>query len=448
MDMAESMAADSRFGLTATPSGADVTDASGVARFTVTVTGDDWQLAVHTQAPTADVSLYAGTGIQGQVTWTGPPQSATAHVVVTPPPPPPPLPPPPAVGAFDVRKVLDEADVQGDRDMSGFEFEVTATDGVPIGRLMTAADGRTPSLDAIAGSYTITEVARPSWATGLGDGGPVTFTLEPDAAPDVREVTYSNRVPAASITTSAQDARDGDRVIDLGVGGATIVDTVSHTGLVPGTEYVVSGELMVRPGGGPSPTVAPAAMTPTGITATTTFVPSEPDGDVAVTFAVPTGSPLLGHDVVVYQQLAVASSGRIVAAHTDPDAVEQTLRFADITPTTTMPDTTIPVTSVPATTVPDTTPSTTPESSAPTSTAATAAPETEAPPTSPLTSTAAAAPPSGPHRPPLARTGSDGTRSKALGGVSLMLLGAGLLLAARRPAVTGSPTPARGVSES
>ncbi len=93
MDMAGALAADTRFGLSTNPHGADVTDAAGVARFDVTVSSAAWELAFHTQAPTADVSLYAGTGVQGQITWSGPPQSTTAHVAGAPPPPPPPPPP-------------------------------------------------------------------------------------------------------------------------------------------------------------------------------------------------------------------------------------------------------------------------------------------------------------------------------------------------------------------
>ena len=86
MDMAGALAADARFGVGANPAGADVTDSGGVARFTVNVIADTWELAFHAQAPTADVSLYSGTGIQGQVTWAGAPQSASVHAAVSPPP--------------------------------------------------------------------------------------------------------------------------------------------------------------------------------------------------------------------------------------------------------------------------------------------------------------------------------------------------------------------------
>ncbi len=63
-DMAGSMAADARFALAANPQGADVTDTAGVARFDVAIPGPAWELAFHTQAPTANVDLYSGTGVQ------------------------------------------------------------------------------------------------------------------------------------------------------------------------------------------------------------------------------------------------------------------------------------------------------------------------------------------------------------------------------------------------
>jgi hypothetical protein len=364
-----------------------------------------------------------------------------------------------------VRKVLDAADVQGDRDMSGFEFDVVAADGTSIGRVVTAVDGRTPSLEAVVGTYTLTEVGRPSWAASLDDGGTVTFALEPDDGADVHEITYTNRVPAASIRTAARDARDGDQVIDLAVGDATIVDTVSHSGLVPGTEYVLSGELMVRPGGDgtaaggshgetivagttatetvASSTVALIEMIPTGIIGSTTFVPSEPDGDVDVEFTVPADSPLVGHVVVVYQQLAVASSGRIVAVHADPDAREQTLRFAHIPPPTTVPPTTGPPPADTTTTDTSSPPTTAPDVAAAPPT--TAPPTTTAPPSTPV-----ARPPSVPSSPPpgLASTGSDATGSTVLGGVVLLLVGVGVLIAARRPRPADSGVAGRRVSAS
>ena len=175
------MAADPRFVLAADPQGADVTDAAGVARFDVTIPGPGWELAFHTQAPTANVDLYSGTGVQGQVTWSGPPQSASVHQAVA----------APVVGRFVVRKNLDALDVQGDRDMSGFVFAVQSG-GSTIATVTTQSDGRTPPIGAGAGDYRIVEVGRPEWATGLLDGGPIDARFDPTggAPPDTVEAEF------------------------------------------------------------------------------------------------------------------------------------------------------------------------------------------------------------------------------------------------------------------
>ncbi len=207
LDMAGSMAADPRFVLAANPQGADVTDTTGVARFHVAIPGPDWELAFHTQAPTANVDLYSGTGVQGQVTWSGPPQSASVHQAVA----------APVVGRFVVRKTLDALDVQGDRDMSGFAFAVQSG-GSTIATVTTKPDGRTPAIVATAGDYRIVEVGRPDWAIGLLDGGPIDIRFDPvgETPPDriEAEFLYTNAVPTPSITTRASDAADGDKFLD------------------------------------------------------------------------------------------------------------------------------------------------------------------------------------------------------------------------------------------
>ncbi len=206
-DMAGSMAVDARFALAANPQSADITDAAGVARFDVTIPGPDWELAFHTQAPTANVDLYSGTGVQGQITWSGPPQSASVHQAIA----------APVTGRFVVRKMLDASDVQGARDMSGFVFTVESA-GSTIATVATLADGRTPAISAGAGDYRITEVGRPEWATGLLDHGPLDVRFDPTGPvpPDTieAEFVYTNNVPTASITTRASDAADGDKFID------------------------------------------------------------------------------------------------------------------------------------------------------------------------------------------------------------------------------------------
>ena len=315
--------------------------------------------------------------------------------------------------------------------MSGFGFELRNGATTSDRQWTTGADGRTPPIEATAGTYTITEVARPAWAAALVDGGPVTFPFEPDRSDQPSDIVYTNAVPPASIATTARDARDRDQLVELDVGDATIVDTVTYTSLVPGTEYVATGELMVLPTTAETPTdtlradqtvasstVPLASVIRSGITGSVSFVPDDPDGSIDVVFAVPADSPLLGHVVVVYQRLSIASSGRVVAVHADPDAAEQTIRFA--APPTPPPP---PITVVP----------TVPTTVAPATTVAVVV-AANPPPASP--------PPASPPPPVrLARTGTDGSRSIAGAGVAVLLFGSGLLLAVR-----GSSTRRRATS--
>jgi LPXTG-motif cell wall-anchored protein len=336
----------------------------------------------------------------------------------------------PEDGVFGVRKVLDADDVQGNRDMSGFEFEVRSAANDVVARLVTGADGHTPLMAAQPGSYTIAEVARPTWAAALVDQGPITFDLAPGVDAEPHVIDYLNVIPDATITTSARDARDGDRLVDLDAGAATIVDSVTHTALLPGTEYVASGELMVRPTDGAD---GDTSMVPTGIIGSITFVPDTPDGTVEVSFDIPADSPLHSHVVVVYQRLSIAASGRVVAVHTDRDAAEQTIRFADVTPTTTTTTTTSTV--APATTAAPSATTTTTAAAAPaTSTSPPPTPSSSPPPPSPAPATSTP--------PALPRTGNSGLQATALAGIVLVVLGLALLatVGRRRPprSTTGS----------
>jgi hypothetical protein len=345
-----------------------------------------------------------------------------------------------------VRKLLDAADVQGSRDMSGFEFDVSDASGTSVGRLTTAADGRTPPIEAEGGTYTIREIARPAWAATLGDDGPVTFFLDPANGVDIREISYTNTVPAATIATSARDGADGDQVIDLHRGDATVIDTVTYAGLVPGTGYVVTGELMVRPDTDDADDAdAGTPMIATGVTGSTSFVPTGPGGSVEVEFDVPADSPLLGHTVVVYEQLAIGLSGRVIATHADPEDPAQTIDLTGSMPATTIPGTTIPASTIPASTIPASTipASTIPASTIPASTipTGTAPPTTVAvtneppasPPTAPATPTTPPVQPSA----TLPRTGAESSRRLAVAALTLMLLGIALV------STTGVPRPTR-----
>jgi LPXTG-motif cell wall-anchored protein len=429
LDMSGRLTMDPRFSVGWNPQGADVTDDAGIARFDVSIAGPEWELAFHTQAPTANVDLYAGSGVQGQVTWSGSPQSASTHQVMTPPPTPPPTEPD---GEFVVRKMLDASDIQGDRDMSGFVFEVragrdasgTAPAGTATSRTaITGPDGRTPPITVTAGEYTIVEVARPSWATGLTDGGPVTFRFDPLAGPGPLEITYRNLVPPVTIATAARDAADGDKYL-APAGHGAIIDTITYTGLVPGARYVARGTLMAKRTRCDEWCLTPFVRTP--FVASKAFVPAGATGTLDVRFEIPADTTeLRGTTVVAFQRIEVEASGRVVAEHVDPTDLGQTVYVpAPEAPSTTVPPTTVPPTTLPPTTVPPTT-----------------GPVT----TSPVEPVPAAPPAGTPSKaigPALPRTGGNGPL--ALVALALVMMGVGLVMTIRRRSSREHPARDRG----
>ncbi|WP_426624594.1 VaFE repeat-containing surface-anchored protein [Leifsonia sp. McL0607] len=117
-----------------------------------------------------------------------------------------------------------------------------------------------------------------------------------------------------TVSTSAADGADGDK--QLAELGGTVVDTVYYTGLIPGREYVVNGELMRKADG-----------TSTGLTASRTFVPTTADGAVDLELVVPAG--YRDTWLVVFE--TVLDCDLVVAEHTDIESEPQTI-FVDHSP--------------------------------------------------------------------------------------------------------------------
>lgn len=135
-------------------------------------------------------------------------------------------------------------------------------------------------------------------------------------------------VPTPAIGTSLVDAADQDHV--LASGGGALIDTVAYLNLTPGVEYTVAGELMNKADG-----------RPTGITGSTTFTPTSPNGSVEVPFTV--SAEFAGEVLVAFEWLSVGSdeTGEPIAAHTDIDDAAQTVAVEEavpVVPTTPTPD--------------------------------------------------------------------------------------------------------------
>ena len=120
------------------------------------------------------------------------------------------------------------------------------------------------------------------------------------------------------IGTTAKDGFDGgsDAVIDP---EASIVDTVSYDGLIPGKEYTVKGTLMVK---GTGEALLDADGNP--VTSEATFTPDHDHGTVDVTFNFD-ASALAGEQVVVFETLY--RNGKEITAHADIEDEGQTVEY-------------------------------------------------------------------------------------------------------------------------
>ena len=129
------------------------------------------------------------------------------------------------------------------------------------------------------------------------------------------------------IQTEAADASDGDHVAQAS-SEVTLSDTVYYENLkTDGTEYTVTGTLMLKSTG-----EALVDADGNAVTASKTFKPKRSSGEVELKFAFD-GSLLAGEDVVAFESLT--SGGVEVAAHTDLDDEGQTVRLVGIGTTAT-----------------------------------------------------------------------------------------------------------------
>ncbi|MFK4788587.1 VaFE repeat-containing surface-anchored protein, partial [Microbacterium sp. ZW T5_56] len=198
------------------------------------------------------------------------------------------------------------------------------------GELMLKGDG---TATGITGTTTFTPTAADGTTTvtftvPVGFGGEVLVAYETlfesadmgtpiaehkdinDAAQTVT-VDTPPTVEEPAIGTSLVDSADSDHV--LGWNGGTVIDTIAYQNLTPGTEYTVTGELMLKGDG-----------TATGITGTTTFTPTAADGTTTVTFTVPVGFG--GEVLVAYETLFESSDlSTPIAEHKDINDAAQTV---------------------------------------------------------------------------------------------------------------------------
>ncbi len=145
---------------------------------------------------------------------------------------------------------------------------------------------------------------------------------------------YENRAQTVSITpphieTSATDAADGDKEIE-GDGAATIIDTVSFTGLIAGENYEIDGMLMIDNGTIGGTPARDAFGNP--ISAHLAFTPETPHGSIDISFDV--DATLLEEDTRLVAFERLFANGTLMAEHADIQDESQTVTVKPTTPVT------------------------------------------------------------------------------------------------------------------
>lgn len=218
---------------------------------------------------------------------------------------------------------------------TGREYTVTGT-------LMDSATGE-PIKDAEGNTVTASTTFEPEDTVGKVK---VTFSVDTSTLSNKKLVVFEKleadgnviashedltdegqtvEVIPPEIKTSAADGADGDKEVTAD-GKATIVDTVKHTGLVPGTEYELQGTLMDAETG-----EALRGVDGKEITASAKFTPQAQDGTKDVTFTFD-ASALGGAKTVVFEKLFV--DGTLIGSHEDPTDKDQTVEISPSLKTT------------------------------------------------------------------------------------------------------------------
>ena len=145
---------------------------------------------------------------------------------------------------------------------------------------------------------------------------------------------YENTAQAVNlapphIKTSASDAADDDKDVE-GDGPATIIDTVSFTGLIVGESYELDGALMIDDGTIEGIPARDAFGNP--ITAHLAFTPEASHGSVDISFEVDT--TLLEDDTKLVAFERLFTDGTLMVEHADIHDENQTVTVKPTIPVT------------------------------------------------------------------------------------------------------------------
>ena len=140
--------------------------------------------------------------------------------------------------------------------------------------------------------------------------------IEITAHTDIEDEGQTVEFTQPEIGTTAKDGIDSDKFI-VADGSATLIDTISYTGLIPGKEYKATGTLMSKETG-------EALLDADGkpVTSEATFTPDHDHGTVDVTFTFDC-LQLAGQQVVAFE--TVSRLDKEIAVHADIEDGGQTV---------------------------------------------------------------------------------------------------------------------------
>ena len=235
----------------------------------------------------------------------------------------------PQLGTIVVEKASDNVAVTASNEsfsLEGAVYGLWGSDGTGTGlTAVTDASGRAVFSNVAAGSYLVHETAAPRGflldTTHGSHGAAADGTYDDDGwysvtvTSDLTSTAETYDTPRISIGTSVRDSEMNTNS-SLADESVTIIDTVSYESLVPGVEYVASGELhLVNDDGSDGGLVSSSG---------TSFTPTNESGVVEVTFVVD-GSSLAGQAVVAFETLS--RDGVTVTTHADVADEGQTVSF-------------------------------------------------------------------------------------------------------------------------
>lgn len=134
---------------------------------------------------------------------------------------------------------------------------------------------------------------------------------------DINDWGQTVEVASPAMETTAMDALDGDKELFASM-DAKVVDIIRYSHLMPGTEYTIVGTLMSKSTGEPMDCGSGA------IESATTFVPTEPSGEVRVEFDLDASGLEDDFEAVAFERLH--SADELIAEHADIDSESQTVR--------------------------------------------------------------------------------------------------------------------------